>query len=62
MKVTAKIEGYRRSGLGFSAAEATEIEDGQLTKSQIEAIKADPNLIVEGEAKAKAEPKAKKDD
>lgn len=51
LKVLAKRNGFRRAGIEFSDTEAKIIEIGSLSKEQIEAIKADPNLVVvEGES------------
>ena len=46
LKVKAKTQGFRRAGFKFSATEETVIPTSKLTKEQIEALKAEPNLLV----------------
>ncbi|MDX2094357.1 MAG: HI1506-related protein [Alphaproteobacteria bacterium] len=45
-KVKAKIQGFRRAGFKFSSTEETVLLLDQLSKAQVEALKAEPNLLV----------------
>lgn len=69
LKIKAKKPGFRRAGFGFSDTEETTILLSALTKDQVAALKAEPNLLVseieieaaEDKAAAKAAAEAKKD-
>ena len=45
LKIKAKRNGFRRAGFSFSDQE-TIIPVNDLTKEQVEALKAEPNLLV----------------
>jgi len=47
-KVQSKPERFRRAGIEFTR-EGVELDSEKLTKEQIEAINAEPNLTIVGE-------------
>ncbi|WP_028319342.1 HI1506-related protein [Desulfobulbus elongatus] len=52
--ITSKQDGFRRCGVAHPAA-STEYPDGAFTPAQIEALRADPMLVVLEAEAAKAE-------
>lgn len=59
-KITVKslVDGFRRAGLGFTR-DGVELDTADLSKEQLEAIKAEPMLaVVEHESKAAGKPAA----
>lgn len=55
LRVTAKVEGFRRAGRSWSKA-PTELPTADFTAEQIAALKAEPMLVVEEIEMAAAEP------
>jgi hypothetical protein len=54
--VKSKPERFRRAGIEFNRA-GVELDTDKLKKGQLEAIQAEPNLVIAGDAPA--EPKKK---
>lgn len=46
LKIKATADGYRRAGFGFSTTAETVLPLNKLSQEQIEALKADKNLLV----------------
>lgn len=59
IRITSKIDGFRRAGVAHPAA-PTEYPDDKFNKEQLAALKAEPMLIVELVPEAPKEPKAPK--
>lgn len=52
LRITAKDDGFRRCGVAHPST-ATEYPSDQFTKKELEALKAEPMLVVEEIADAK---------
>lgn len=61
LRITAKVDGFRRAGMAHPAA-ATDHPIDSLTEDQIKALKGEPMLVVEEAEVEDPEPEAKEGD
>jgi hypothetical protein len=59
--ITSKIAGFRRGGVAHPAV-ATEYPDGHFTPEQLDALQAEPMLVVEVRPDKPEKPEKKKPD